>query len=227
MKFYNKKLNEIFQSGIPNYFSSNFIYKRIPVYDLATTNLLQYATQITSFIAKGLHHGSVFVHCKKGKSRSSTCVLFYLMEKRRYDLKHALQLIKSKRECVDPIPAFLDQAKEYENRLISDGIKLSEAGVDVQQKSSQQSHTVECKKHVTESKKRKLGPSIGPLKGPATGLIRGPTRGPNRCPGDLNEDKHSKRRKHSDAKQYPQNTLSREKKNENNGANIGPSLPRN
>lgn len=69
------------QSGVANFFESSraFTYKRVPVYDASTSDLLSHADSIVSFISSGLCHGSVLVHCQRGVSRSTTCVLFYLM----------------------------------------------------------------------------------------------------------------------------------------------------
>lgn len=70
-------------AGVPNYFESDnkFKYKRIPIYDneSSASELLHSADAIVSFIATGLCHGSVLVHCHHGISRSTTAVLFYLM----------------------------------------------------------------------------------------------------------------------------------------------------
>jgi protein-tyrosine phosphatase len=70
-------------AGVPNYFekTSKLVYHRIPVYDVAmcSSELLQQADTIVNFIATGLCHGSVLVHCQRGISRSTTAVLFYLM----------------------------------------------------------------------------------------------------------------------------------------------------
>lgn len=49
------------------------------MYDTATSDLTPYADDAVRFISKGLIHGSVLVHCMHGKSRSATCVGFYLM----------------------------------------------------------------------------------------------------------------------------------------------------
>jgi len=70
-------------AGIPNYFenssSSKIRYKRIPVYDASTSNLLSHADEMVEFISNGLHHGGVLVHCQKGVSRSATAVVMFLM----------------------------------------------------------------------------------------------------------------------------------------------------
>ena len=73
-------------------------------------------------INNGLHHGSVLVHCQRGISRSSTAVLFYLMSKVGMTLKNALELCRTKRPCVEPIPAFLDQLGRYEIQCREEGL---------------------------------------------------------------------------------------------------------
>jgi protein-tyrosine phosphatase len=72
---------------VPNYFEKDqsgsskrrITYRRIPVYDSATSDLLSHADSIVGFIASGMRHGSVLVHCKEGVSRSTTCVILFLM----------------------------------------------------------------------------------------------------------------------------------------------------
>ncbi len=69
-------------AGVPNYFEnscSEIKYKRIPVYDSSSSNLLSYSDEIVEFISSGLHHGGVLVHCQKGVSRSATAVAMFLM----------------------------------------------------------------------------------------------------------------------------------------------------
>lgn len=71
------------QAGVPNFFEKRdrFRYKRVSVYDAPTSapQLLEAADSVVKFISDGLHHGSVLVHCQHGVSRSTTCVLFYLI----------------------------------------------------------------------------------------------------------------------------------------------------
>jgi protein-tyrosine phosphatase len=70
------------QAGVPNYFErESFVYKRIPVYDSSSSvsAMLDAANEICTFIATGLCHGSVLVHCQRGVSRSVTAVLLFLL----------------------------------------------------------------------------------------------------------------------------------------------------
>jgi hypothetical protein len=73
---------------VPNYFEKegSFVYKRIPVYDASTSAsaLLGCSDDIVDYIAKGLCHGSVLVHCNMGQSRSTTAAIFFLV---RYDIR--------------------------------------------------------------------------------------------------------------------------------------------
>jgi protein-tyrosine phosphatase len=69
-------------AGVPNYFEnscSEIKYKRISVYDSASSDLLSHADEMVEFISSGLHHGGVLVHCQKGVSRSATAVIMFLM----------------------------------------------------------------------------------------------------------------------------------------------------
>jgi Dual specificity phosphatase, catalytic domain len=69
------------QAGVPNYFERDFVYKRIPVYDSATsvTALRDGADDICQFISTALCHGSILVHCQRGVSRSVAAILLYLV----------------------------------------------------------------------------------------------------------------------------------------------------
>lgn len=121
------------------------------MYDNATTNLLEHTQSIISFISNGLHYGSVLVHCQRGVSRSTTCVLFFLMNRVGMDFESAFRLIKSQRDCADPIPAFITQAKKYEGQCKKLGLIKDDLDCD--------GGEILSKKRKAAGPKRLLGPS--------------------------------------------------------------------
>jgi len=60
--------------------------------------------------------GSVLVNCQKGLSRSSTCVLAFLMLKRNMTAVAALAMVRASRD-VRPNNGFLRQLAELDNQL--------------------------------------------------------------------------------------------------------------
>ena len=112
---------------MPNYHehSSAFpriVYKRIPVYDLPSSDLLSHADSIVGFVSLGLHHGSVLVHCREGVSRSTTAVAFFLIRRLRMTCEEALALCRERKADVQPIPAFSAQLDKYEAKCRRMGI---------------------------------------------------------------------------------------------------------
>ena len=69
-----------------------------------------------AFIEDGLSKdGAVLVHCYRGRSRSATVIVAYLMQKHGYSADRALSKVKAKRELIQPHESFLAQLKLYEN----------------------------------------------------------------------------------------------------------------
>ena len=75
------------KNGVPNYYEKSsskfgFKYLRVPIFDSSTSVAQfdqEYKEKVVDFISKGLFHGNVLVHCHHGVSRSTTCVVLYLM----------------------------------------------------------------------------------------------------------------------------------------------------
>ena len=190
------------------------MYKRIPVYDASTSNLLTYAPEIVSFISKGLNYGSVLVHCQKGVSRSATAVLFYLMFVQGMELDSAVKLVQRRRQCINPIPAFMKQLQDYEKEckekgLICEVFKEVESGQDA------------------NSRKRKV---IGPMSGPV------PSNQQSAIGPSLNVNVTKLRKTNDtddtfgkiidiDSNESIQDGNRKEKSKKNAAAPIGPSLP--
>ncbi|KAI5751558.1 hypothetical protein M8J77_008660 [Diaphorina citri] len=60
--------------------------------------------------------GKVLVHCLMGISRSSTCILAYLILKKKFRLTEALRLLRQSRD-VRPNYGFLRQLAYLDNQL--------------------------------------------------------------------------------------------------------------
>lgn len=186
------------------------MYKRIPVYDASTSNLLTYAPEIVSFISKGLNYGSVLVHCQKGVSRSATAVLFYLMFVQGMELDSAVELVQRRRQCINPIPAFMKQLQDYEKEckekgLICEVFKEVESGQDA------------------NSRKRKV---IGPMSGPVPSnqqSVIGPSLNVTKL--RKTKDTDNTLGKIIDSNESLQDGNRKEKSKKNVVAPIGPSLP--
>ena len=199
-------------AGVPNYFENNntssagyeIRYKRIPIYDSSTSDILSYADEMIDFISNGLHHGGVLVHCQKGVSRSATAVIMFLMRKANMTMNQAILLCKRRRHVVDPIPSFLTQLRTYEEQCRTGGY-LTAMDDDIHDVNDDVANE-DCKgdlKRKAENigdgfdKKRKTAigptPSIGPSRGPAIGPARGPALsiGPVKGPpeGEFTTDK--------------------------------------
>jgi len=162
------QINENAQAGVPNYFESSktFVYKRICVYDAPTSDLLSHADEAVKFIASGLCHGSVLVHCQQGVSRSTTCVAFYLMRKEGMTLNEAMKSIRETRPDAQPIPVFMEQLSEYETKCFALGAIQGQATKKrriAPPGPSRRPLGPDFQPCNTKSKRQKMiGPSIGP-----------------------------------------------------------------
>ena len=89
-----------------------------------------YFEKTNSFINKAkLSGGSILIHCQLGISRSTTCLIAYMIKYLGYTTLSALQHIKRKRPQVMPNFGFIHQLKNYENKLkIGDSKNKSDDG---------------------------------------------------------------------------------------------------
>lgn len=66
-------------AGIKPLFPRDFTYKVINIADTSTSSLIRHFPAAISFIKEGISKGGVLVHCFAGVSRSSSCVIAFLM----------------------------------------------------------------------------------------------------------------------------------------------------
>ena len=72
------------------------------------------ACQIQS--QKSNNQNRVLVHCAMGMSRSATMVIMYLMRKFEIDINMSLNIVKTRREIIDPNEGFIEKLQMYEGK---------------------------------------------------------------------------------------------------------------
>lgn len=100
----------------------DFKYTCVPLTDTENEYVLKHFKETNEWINKALKSpkNKVLVHCFAGKSRSSTMLCAYLMQKEKRKRDSILEEIKEKRSIIQPNPGFMSQLLEWEEEL---GIK--------------------------------------------------------------------------------------------------------
>ena len=84
--------------------------------------IIPHLEKATSFINQAqMNNGIILVHCQLGISRSTSCVIAYMIKYMGYTAMNALNFIKTKRTQVMPNFGFLSQLKTYEKNHIGNG----------------------------------------------------------------------------------------------------------
>jgi len=103
--------------GLRNYYSSDFLYKRVPVKDSDLEDLTPWFSEVCELVDQSLQQKfNVLIHCQQGVSRSATIVLAYLLYKGN-NLKNAYVQLKTARPIVKPKTAFLRQLVLWDKQL--------------------------------------------------------------------------------------------------------------
>jgi len=92
---------------------SSFTYKNKEVKDVSSAKLSNLFTETTGFIRQGAKAGGVLVHCMMGVSRSSSCVIAYLIDTKGMTFDDAFALVKSRRVAAIPNAGFTKQLREH------------------------------------------------------------------------------------------------------------------
>ena len=105
-------------ANIKNFFPDKFKYFNIPILDSDKEDIKKYFETSYKYIDEAIHNkGIVLVHCHAGVSRSASFVIAYIMKSQKKKYDDALDIVKSKRNKINPNPGFTQQLKEYEKEL--------------------------------------------------------------------------------------------------------------
>ncbi|KAI3630945.1 hypothetical protein MIR68_011028 [Amoeboaphelidium protococcarum] len=91
----------------------------------AEQNVYQ-AAQVIESIHRADNQKLIYVHCKAGKSRSATVVIFLLMKLNGWSVSEAYDYVKMRRPCVSPNLGFMSVLNKLELRLKEDNSKLEQ-----------------------------------------------------------------------------------------------------
>jgi atypical dual specificity phosphatase len=89
-------------------FPNNFTYKMIRASDRSSFNIGVFLDSAADFIKRSMHSGTgILVHCHMGISRSTSCVMAYLMKYENMTMTGAYTLCKRQRSIINPNPGFM------------------------------------------------------------------------------------------------------------------------
>ncbi|CAD8138824.1 unnamed protein product [Paramecium pentaurelia] len=97
--------------------SLNISHKIYKVEDTEKAQIIEYFDEINKEISTGLNSGSVLVHCAAGISRSSACIIAYLMKTYQWPYEKTFYFVKEKRLAINPNPGFKKQLIQYSKDL--------------------------------------------------------------------------------------------------------------
>ena len=91
-------------------------FMHMQVSDLPDEDLLSHLGEAVAFIDSAITRGgAVLIHCFRGRSRSASVVIAYLMYKHHYKMEKAFLKVKTKRDSINPHLGFLAQLKLFES----------------------------------------------------------------------------------------------------------------
>jgi len=104
------------EKNLLNIINKDNIYK-IYINDYSTENIKKYFLPLCKIIEYYINNNlSIFIHCNKGISRSTTIILAYLLYK-GYDSSYVYKFVKNKRSCIYPNYGFIQSLNLWNEEL--------------------------------------------------------------------------------------------------------------
>lgn len=104
----------IVNGAYPEY-PSDFTYNIIHINDDTWLSIDAHFDECIKFIEKSqLNNGKILIHCMYGISRSPVIIAAYLIKKYKMSTQNAINMIKNKKQNVNPNEGFLNQLRKYE-----------------------------------------------------------------------------------------------------------------
>ena len=98
----------------------NYHYERAELRDIEDEDILVEIERLLPIIHKNLTEDKgVLVHCMEGRSRSVSICAAYLIQYLDYTVDEALDYIREKRSCIKPNSGYIEQLREFEQRVIA------------------------------------------------------------------------------------------------------------
>jgi hypothetical protein len=111
---------DLFPPGDPRseYISENFkSVLRIPLRDEDDEDIEQYFPIAADFIDSMSENDKILIHCHAGKSRSCALVISYLILKKKYTLKEAINLVQQARPQAAPNASYINSLGYLEEKV--------------------------------------------------------------------------------------------------------------
>ena len=92
--------------------------------DSVRDKIYQIDQQCETKLQNSHNQNRVLVHCAMGRSRSATMVIMYLMIKFQIPWDQAFDILKIRREIVDPNEGFIQKLKDFEGKQYKDSAQI-------------------------------------------------------------------------------------------------------
>ncbi|KAJ6582324.1 protein-tyrosine phosphatase-like protein [Mycena capillaripes] len=100
---------------MPQSADAGFACHRIDIEDRSSAALQPHLAAACDYIRAALERGdNVLVHCQQGVSRSASIVIAYLIRDRSMTYDTAYNLVRRRRQCIQPNSGFVKALREWE-----------------------------------------------------------------------------------------------------------------